>query len=66
MKILIATSIYPPQVGGPAHYSFKLKEEFEKMGHKVVVVSYTWEKALPSGIKHIIYLIKLLFALERG
>ncbi|OGZ43156.1 MAG: hypothetical protein A3J55_02005 [Candidatus Ryanbacteria bacterium RIFCSPHIGHO2_02_FULL_45_17b] len=40
MRILIATGIFPPDIGGPATYSKLLVEEFSKRGHKMTVVTY--------------------------
>lgn len=31
-KVVIATGIYPPDIGGPALYAKHLKEEFSKGG----------------------------------
>jgi glycosyltransferase involved in cell wall biosynthesis len=40
MKILLATGIYPPQIGGPAQYAKNLAAEFTKSGHLVRVLVY--------------------------
>lgn len=40
MKIVLATGIYPPDIGGPATYVKHLAEEFSKDGAEVVVVTY--------------------------
>lgn len=40
MKILLATGIYPPEIGGPATYVQALATEFLSRGHEVVVVAY--------------------------
>ena len=60
MKILIATGIFPPEIGGPATYAKHLKEEFEKNGYEVRIATYGWEKRLPSGVRHLVYLLKSL------
>ncbi len=39
-KILIATPIFPPRIGGPATYSKILASELSEQGWEVVVVSY--------------------------
>lgn len=39
-RILLATGIYPPDIGGPSTYTKTLLEEFSKLGHRVRVVSY--------------------------
>jgi glycosyltransferase involved in cell wall biosynthesis len=41
MNIVIATGIYPPDIGGPAIYSAALRMSFGLKGHKVIVVFYT-------------------------
>ncbi len=40
MHIVLATGIFPPEIGGPATYSAKLAEELLKLGHRVTVVTY--------------------------
>ena len=39
-NILIATGIYPPDIGGPATYVKTLCEELPKKGYKIKVVTY--------------------------
>lgn len=60
MRILIATGIYPPALGGPAQYAFNLKNEWEKMGHKVSVKTFGFEHKLPMGIRHLFYFLKII------
>lgn len=40
MKIILATGIYPPAIGGPATYVPHLAEELTKLGHNVTVITY--------------------------
>ncbi|MFA4941904.1 MAG: glycosyltransferase [Patescibacteria group bacterium] len=40
-RILIATGIFPPDIGGPATYVKVLLEELPKFGYEVKVVTYT-------------------------
>ncbi|MAG50819.1 hypothetical protein CL621_04245 [archaeon] len=40
MKILIVTTIFPPDIGGPATYSYEIAKRLTKLGHKVVIVTY--------------------------
>lgn len=40
MTILLATGIYPPDIGGPATYAEKLSVELRRLGHTVRVVTY--------------------------
>jgi hypothetical protein len=60
MKILVATGIFPPQIGGPAIYAKRLSEEFLTMGHSITVKTYGWETKLPTGIRHLYYLLKII------
>ncbi len=75
MKILIATGIYPPDLGGPATWAKFFAEEFIKRGHKVAVVAYSdpstssgqaepWPvyrilRSSPKGIRHLKYFWKV-------
>ncbi|MFH1170788.1 MAG: glycosyltransferase family 4 protein [Candidatus Vogelbacteria bacterium] len=60
MKILIATPLYPPDIGGPATYSKLLFDELPKKGVEVLVLSFGEVRTLPKIIRHIIYFFKLL------
>jgi glycosyltransferase involved in cell wall biosynthesis len=40
VRILFATGIYPPDIGGPATYVRALAKELIDMGHEVIVVAY--------------------------
>src|SRR3989338_10262907 len=41
MKILIATGIYPPEIGGPATYAQKIAQKLAENGHEVAVLTYS-------------------------
>ncbi len=60
MKIVLATPIYPPEIGGPAIYSQKLKEGLEKKGHEIIIVSYRGLRAYPKPLRIFVYFLKLL------
>jgi glycosyltransferase involved in cell wall biosynthesis len=59
-KILIATGIYPPSVGGPATYSKLLNDELPKLGFGVEVLSFDEVRYLPKIIRHLVYFFKCL------
>lgn len=40
MRILLATGIYPPEIGGPATYVYQLSRELRQLGHDVRVLTY--------------------------
>ncbi|MES2087690.1 MAG: glycosyltransferase family 4 protein [Patescibacteria group bacterium] len=62
MKILIATGIYPPDIGGPAQYSKNLETIFKKDGHTVAVKFFSFERRLPTGIRHAYFFFRILSA----
>jgi glycosyltransferase involved in cell wall biosynthesis len=64
MKILIATGIYPPDIGGPAQYARGVEEAWLKIGYKVKVLSFKFERKLPTGIRHLYYFLRVLFSLR--
>ncbi len=61
-RVLIATGFYPPGVGSQAKYAKNLRDSFIDKGYSVSVVVYL-NSRLPSGIKHLIYVLRLLFPL---
>src|SRR3989338_9856968 len=63
MKILIATGIYPPDIGGPAQYARGVEEAWKKEGHNVKVLAFRFERKLPTGIRHLYYFLRVLFSL---
>ena len=60
MKILIATGIYPPQIGGPATYSKLLYDELPERGISVEVASFGEFIDRPWGVRHLLYFISLI------
>src|SRR3989344_3451656 len=58
-KILIATGIYPPDIGGPATYSKLLADELSKHNFNVSVLSFGEVRKLPKVLRHIIYFFKV-------
>ncbi|MCK5027251.1 MAG: glycosyltransferase family 4 protein [Candidatus Pacebacteria bacterium] len=60
MKILIATGIYPPEIGGPATYSKFLKEALPLRGIEVSVLSYRTVKKAPKVFRHFWYFLKVI------
>lgn len=60
MKILIATGIFPPQIGGPATYSKLLQDKLPEKGFSVSVVNFGDVLKLPKIVRHIVYFITVL------
>jgi len=61
-KVLIATGIYPPQIGGPATYSKLLLDKLPGRGVDIKVQSFGGVIKYPRIIRHIIYFFKVLFS----
>ena len=59
MKLLIATGLYAPDIGGPATYALMLEDELPKRGHSVTIVPFGWVRHYPKIIRHIVYAYKL-------
>ncbi|QQG45478.1 MAG: glycosyltransferase [Candidatus Sungiibacteriota bacterium] len=59
-RLLIATPLYPPQLGGPALYAENLSREFRSQGLGVSVVSFGRFLKYPTLIRHLFYLLSLV------
>lgn len=63
-RILIATGIYPPDIGGPATYTKLLEEELPQRGFVVTVANFAvYRRIWPKGLSHLFYFCRLLFYL---
>ena len=59
MKILIATGLYPPEIGGPATYTKILESELPLKGIEVLVVPFALVRGYPKIIRHALYAYKV-------
>lgn len=64
MRILIATGIYPPDIGGPAEYARGVEKAWQKAGHEVKVLAFRFERRLPGGLRHLYYFLRVFFSLR--
>lgn len=62
MRVLVATGLYPPEIGGPATYSRELEEGLPKRDIDVVVVPFSRVRKYWKGVAHLVYLWLLLRA----
>ncbi len=60
MRVLIATPLYPPDIGGPATYTKFLERHLPLQGINFDVVSFHTVRSYPKIVRHILYGIKLL------
>ncbi len=62
MKILIATGLYPPDIGGPATYTKMLEQHIGVHGMQLVVVPFGLVRRYPRIVRHFVYLWKVVWA----
>lgn len=55
MKLVIATPLYPPEIGGPSTYAKLLEEGLPSYGIEVELVKFGDVRHLPKLIRHIAY-----------
>jgi glycosyltransferase involved in cell wall biosynthesis len=61
LNILIATGIFPPDIGGPATYSKLLLEELPKRNFAVSLLSFSsFRDKYPKIISHFLYFLNIL------
>lgn len=60
MRLLIATPLYPPDIGGPATYTRILEQELPKRNISVDIISFGSVKRLPKIIRHVIFFFRVL------
>jgi glycosyltransferase involved in cell wall biosynthesis len=58
-KVLVATGLYPPDIGGPATYVKMLEEQLPSLGIALTVLPFTDVRHLPKGIRHVVYAWRL-------
>ncbi len=66
MRIVLATPLYPPEIGGPATYAKLLAEGLPEKGIEVELVKFSDVRHLPKGIRHIAYAWRVFRALRRA
>jgi glycosyltransferase involved in cell wall biosynthesis len=60
MRVLIATGLYPPDIGGPATHTVFLEKHASRLGLELTVVPFGRVRRYPSLIRHIVYLLLLI------
>lgn len=61
MRIPIITPLLPPESGGPSYYAVGLQEALVRAGHTVDVVAFREVRKYPSGVRHVLFLFKVLW-----
>lgn len=60
MKILIATPLYPPDIGGPATYAKLLNDRLPSHGFTIKILSFKEVRNWPKVIRHLLFFLKVL------
>lgn len=60
IKVLVATGLYPPEIGGPATFVKMLEENLDSSQFELTVVPFTQVRKYPKIFRHIIFFFKLL------
>lgn len=60
MRLVIATPLYPPEIGGPATYAKSLEDGLPGKGIEVELVKFSEVRHLPNAIRHVAYCVKIL------
>lgn len=66
MKLVIATPLYPPDIGGPATYAKLLAEGLPARGIGVELVKFGDVRHLPKVVRHIAYYRRVRHALQNA
>jgi glycosyltransferase involved in cell wall biosynthesis len=66
MRLVIATPLYPPEIGGPATYAKLLEEGMPAKGIDVEVVKFSEVRHLPRLIRHYAYYRRVLRAARQA
>lgn len=62
MRLLIATPLYPPELGGPATYARILEEGLQDHGITPAILKFSQVKKYPKFLRHFAYFVLLLRA----
>ncbi len=64
MRLVLATPLYPPEIGGPATYAKALFEGLPARGIEVTLVKFSDVRRLPKLARHVAYFFRVRRALE--
>lgn len=60
MKVLLATGLYAPEIGGPATHTAILEREMSQFGIEIISVPFGSVRHYPKIIRHAMYVVALL------
>ncbi len=64
MRFLIATGLYPPEIGGPATHTVTLERYLPQIGIAVSVLPFSLVRRHVRGVRHVLYFFACIRALK--
>ena len=64
MKLVLATPLYPPEIGGPSTYAKLLEEGLSEKGIEIELVKFATVRHLPKVLRHVAYFSRVYRALK--
>ncbi len=65
IKVLLATGLYPPEIGGPATYAKMLEEDLPDHDIELVTIPFSVVRQYPKIVRHAVYFWKLFQAAKQ-
>lgn len=62
MHVVIATGLYPPEIGGPATFTVLLEEGLHTNNIPFTTIPFSSVRRFPKGARHLVYFWKVLVA----
>lgn len=62
IQLLVATGLYPPEIGGPATYCKMLEENLPAHNFVLTIIPFSSVRHLPKVLRHIVFFWRLLRA----
>lgn len=66
MKLVIATPLYPPEVGGPATYAKLLKEKLPVKNVEVKLIKFDDVRRFPKVFRHLVFFWHIIHAIHHA
>ncbi len=66
IRLLVATGLYPPEIGGPATYTRMLEEKLGAQGVDLEILAFGTVRHLPKIVRHLVFMWRLFKAASRA
>lgn len=65
-RLVVATPLYPPELGGPATYARLLENGLPQQGIQTTLVKFGDVRRYPTFVRHVVYFWKIFLAARKG